>query len=360
MASTKTAPKKTDEFGIERVTQDDPGVVDRYREKWPWFDHVMRMQERYGSMGGNQYAAGITYFSVLSMFPILMLVFAAVGFVLANHPTAVIEVQDRINSSISGDLSEPVNKILDTAIEQRSTVAGIGGLTALWSGLNWMNHLRYGVSMMWKADPTEGNFAIRKLWDLIGLIALLFALIIAFGVTAAGSSSLTAILLEKLSLDHIPGITYIVFALTLVIGLLVNFIVFVGLLRYLPRTHVPRAAAVKGAILGAVAFEIFKQIGTVFFSKALDNPAGATFGPIIGVMVLLYFVWRILLYSSAWAATTEESLEQTHTPVPEPAVIRVRNDVDPVPDPKASAMLVGTGAAIGAAGIAVARKMFGR
>ncbi|MCK7674841.1 YhjD/YihY/BrkB family envelope integrity protein [Corynebacterium pygosceleis] len=360
MASTKTAPKKTDEFGIERVTQDEPGVIDGYREKWPWFDHVMRMQERYGTMGGNQYAAGITYFSVLSMFPILMLVFAAVGFVLANHPAAVVEVQERINSSVSGDLSEPVNRILDTAIAQRSAVAGIGGLTALWSGLNWMNHLRYGVSMMWRADPTEGNFVIRKLRDLLGLIALLLALIVAFGVAAAGSSGLTEILLEKLNLSHIPGITLMVFALTLVIGLLVNFVVFVGLLRFLPRTHVPGAAAVKGAILGALAFEVFKQIGTVFFSKALDNPAGATFGPIIGVMVLFFFVWRILLYSSAWAATTEESLEQTHTPVPEPAVIRVRNDVDTVPDPKASAALIGAGAAIGAAGIALVRKLTGR
>ncbi|MEZ2121555.1 MULTISPECIES: inner membrane protein YhjD [unclassified Corynebacterium] len=360
MASSKTAPKQTDEFGIERVNQDDPGFLQQYRDKWPWFDHIMRMQERYGEMGGNQYAAGITYFSVLSMFPILMILFATVGFILANNPDAVVQLQQRISESVSGDVGEPVNRILETAISQRSTVAGIGGLTALWSGLNWMNHLRYGVSKMWKCDPSEGNIVKRKLRDLAGLIGLLLALILAFGVTAVGASGLTVTLLEKVNLDGIPGISVIVYLVALIVGLITNFCVFFCLIKFLPRTGVPRVSAVKGALIGAVVFEAFKQIGSVFFSKALSNPAGATFGPIIGVMVLLFFVWRILLYCSAWAATTAESLKKTRTPIPEPAVIRVRNDVDPIPDTKASVALVGAGAAIGAVGIAVVKKMLRR
>ena len=53
---TKAHPDETDHYGIERSHSDDTGAVDKVRERSPFIDHVMRMTERYGSNGGNQYA----------------------------------------------------------------------------------------------------------------------------------------------------------------------------------------------------------------------------------------------------------------------------------------------------------------
>ena len=52
----------------------------------PWFDHVMRAQQRYNDSKGDFYAAGITYFTIFALFPLLMVGFAAGGFVLASQP----------------------------------------------------------------------------------------------------------------------------------------------------------------------------------------------------------------------------------------------------------------------------------
>ncbi|CQD05781.1 ribonuclease [Mycolicibacterium conceptionense] len=49
-----------------------PGFLDRLRARFPWFDHVMRAQERYNDCNGNFYAAGITYFTIFALFPLLM------------------------------------------------------------------------------------------------------------------------------------------------------------------------------------------------------------------------------------------------------------------------------------------------
>lgn len=98
----------------------------------------------------------------------------------------------------------------------------------------------------------------------------------------------------------------------------------------------------------------------MFFSNALSNPAGATFGPIIGIMVLLYFIWRILLYCSAWAATTEESLEHIKLPAPTPAVIRVRQDVTPQVSGPDTGTVLGIGAALGAVGSWAVGRLFKR
>lgn len=329
--------------------EEKPGMLDKYRAKWGWFDHLMRMNERFGKQGGNQFAAGITYFSVLSLFPVLMLVFAGLGFALARDPQTLAQIQHKVTEAAGGDLGQSLNDIIKTAIEQRGAMAGIGGLTALWSGLGWMNNLRYGVSKMWRVDPTGEGFLKTKLMDLLGLIGLFLALILAFGVTALGNQTLANRVLEALHLAQIPGMFIVIQIVTLALALLANFLVFFWLIKYLPRTKVPVRSAVQASIIGAIAFEIFKRLGSMFFANALNNPAGATFGPVIGVMVLMYFVWRILLYCSAWAATTRESMIiSQEMRVPGPATIAVRRDAANH-NSVGGAGLLGIGALAGAA-----------
>lgn len=69
-----------------------PGVLDRFRTRYKWFDHVMLAQERYNDSKGDFYAAGITYFTIFALFPLLMLAFATAGFILASQPDLLAEV----------------------------------------------------------------------------------------------------------------------------------------------------------------------------------------------------------------------------------------------------------------------------
>ncbi len=334
-----------DEYGIERAHQNELGVVDRYRKKWPWFDHIMLMQDRYSTLGGSQFAAGITYFSVLSMFPLLMLAFAVVATILASRPELLAEIQDRAAALFEGSLGDTVREIIATAIDQRGTMFGIGGLTALWSGLSWMNNVRYGVSMMWRYPLTEGNFIKTKVRDLGDLMTIFISIFLAFVITAVGNSDLTITILTWLKLDQIPGITLTTNLVSLVLGFLANYLVFFWLLKMLPRGEVPMKSALQASLIGAVSFEIFKQVASWYFASTLKNPAGATFGPIIGLMVMFYLIWTMLMYCTAWCATTKESLAIAQLDTPAPAVINVREEVgDQIPQKQT----FGFGVAIGA------------
>lgn len=304
------------------------GALDKFRSKWPWFDHIMEMQERYTDKGGNQFAAGITYFSVLSIFPLLMLTMAIVAMVLAGNQGLMDRVTEQISNSASGEMGETLNTILAQAVDQRGSVFSVALLLALWTGLTWISHLRIGASAMWNVSGKPESFIGGKIKDLIGLVVLILSLIVAMVITVVGNSGITNRLLEALNLADVPGIFILTYLVSLALGLLANYLVFAWMLGYLPRTKVHRRSVAKAALIGAVLFEVFKQFATVFFANALGNPAGAAFGPIIGVMVLLYFIWRIMLYCSAWAATTPESLEQqSFDDAPGPAIIQVREAV---------------------------------
>ena len=171
-------------------------------------------------------------------------------------------------------------------------------------------------------------------------------MIIAFGVTAAGSSGLTQKIFEQVGIDSFPGMDAVIVLAGIVIGLIANFLVFWWMVAFLPRTKVPTKSGLIGAAIGAVAFELIKQLSTVIMSSAAGNPAGAVFGPVIVLMVVMYLIWRVVLYVSAWMATTHESLELLEPPVPDQAVIRVRTEVKQGPN---AGVALGAGAALGAA-----------
>ena len=70
----------------------------------------MRAQERYQDSKGDFYAAGITYFTIFALFPLLMVGFAVGGFVLASKPELLAEVEDADQVDMSGDLGRAAHQ----------------------------------------------------------------------------------------------------------------------------------------------------------------------------------------------------------------------------------------------------------
>src|SRR6476659_3592916 len=168
-----------------------PGVLDRFRTRFPWFDHIMRAQERYNDSKGDFYAAGITYFTIFALFPLLMVGFAAGGFVLANTPELLAELEAKIKGAVSGDLGQQLISLMDSAINSRTSVGIIGLATAAWAGLGWMANRREALSQMWgllRQEPP--GFLRTKLSDLVAMMGLFAAIVVTIALSALSNSGL--------------------------------------------------------------------------------------------------------------------------------------------------------------------------
>lgn len=116
-------------------------------QRQPVIAHLIRATERFNDRLGNQFGAAITYFSFLSMIPILMVSFAAGGFVLASHPMLLQDIFDKILQNISDPtLAATLKNTINTAVQQRTTVGLVGLAVALYSGINWMGNLREAIT----------------------------------------------------------------------------------------------------------------------------------------------------------------------------------------------------------------------
>jgi membrane protein len=324
-----------------------PGILDRLRTRYTWFDHVMLAQERYRDSKGDFYAAGITYFTIFALFPLLMIAFSITGFVLASQPDLLAEVTDKIKSTVSGDLGDQLVKLMDSAIESRTSVGIIGLATAAWAGLGWMANLREALSQMWGLLRREPKGFVRtKLSDLLAIGGLFAAIVVTVALTAVGSSGLMRQVVEWLGLQGLPGMSIALRVASIVISILVSWLLFTWMIARLPRESISFRSAARAGLLVAVAFEIFKLVASMFLKYVVTGPAGATFGPVLGLMVFAYITARMILFATAWAATSRENLEAAPVDPPVAAQITPRVQVREGMGP-AGAL---TAAAVGALG----------
>jgi membrane protein len=333
----------TDETETETEKDATPSKLDQLRARYPWLDHLVRAGARYTDHHGDHYAAAITFFSILSMVPLLMIAFAVAGYVLFFNPSLLDEIRQAINAALPPSLAATINPIIDQAIAQRNTVAGFGLLTALYSGIGWMTNLREALSEQWAQSPEPPALPKRLLFDLSALFGLGIALVGSFAITGL-ASGFAATVLDFVGLGDQGWAQFLLGLLGVVLGLVANFLVFLWVIARLPRQHTPIRSAVKAALLGAVGFEILKQIMTFYLSLVTNSPSGVVFGSLLGLLVFVNFVSRFILFVTAWAATAAGVEKEESVPVPVPAVIRPEVVVRSGPDGATTAGLLGAGA----------------
>lgn len=327
-----------------------PSRLQRYRQRYRWFDHLMRAGEAYSANNGDHYAAAITYFSVLSLVPLMMLSFAAMGFVLAGNPQLLDYLQDQIRTTAPGGVGELLNDVIQVAIDSRSSVGIVGLLVATYSGLGWMGNLRDALTAQWAQPPESVGFLRTKMVDLLALLGLGLALVVSFTVTGGGTQ-FTGLLLNLVGLADVFWARLVVRLLAVVLSLTGMWLVFLWVLARLPRKPVTLSSAMRAAVLAAVGFELLKQAFAIYLDTVSNRPTGQVFGPVIGLMVFAFFVSRFMLFVTAWAATAKENREpRVLAPPPPPAVIHPQVVIGSRPGVRSAVGLVGLGALAGALG----------
>ncbi len=270
-------------------------ALERLRRRYPWLDHAVRAQQRYDQSQGDFYAAGITYFTIFAMFPVLMVGFAVVGFVLARRPDRLAEIDSWVKAAVPGEFGEQIISLMDAAIASRTSVGVIGMATALYVGLLWMQRLRAALSQMWGQQFPPPGFLNTKVSDVIALVAAFVASLLTIGFGVLATSALRLAGSVRLG--------------SLVVSVLVAWLLFTVMIARLPHDPVPLRRCAGAGLLAAVGFEGFKQVGSIYLQAVLHSPAGAVFGPVLGLMVFAYMTARLVLFATAWAAERDAETE---------------------------------------------------
>lgn len=249
----------------------------------------MRAQQHYDRAQGDIYAAGISYFTIFAMFPLLMMGFAVMGFMLASRPRLLADIDGRVKAAVPGEIADQVIALMDSAIASRTSVGLIGLGTAVYVGLLWMQRLREALTQMWQESTPATGFLQTKFSDLRALVSAFIASLATIGLTAIADPAV------KLA----GGLR----AVSLLGSMLVSWAFFTWMIARLPRQPVPPKRCARAGLIASVGFELFKQAGSIYLRTVMHGPAGTAFGPVLGLMVFAFVTARLVLFATAWAAT---------------------------------------------------------
>jgi len=283
--------------------------IDRVMKN-PVVAHAMAAMNRYNKRLGPQFAAGITYFSVLSMVPILMFAFSMLGMTLTVlRPDLLDQVKALLDAELGAtDLSESLGKAVDHAFQNWASVASVAVVTAAYSGSNWVGNLKRAVRVMWSekvADAARrGNFFIEIALNLATFLGLLVCVAVSLGVASVGGGFSREVI-EWLGWSHLPGIGFVFQAVSVVLTLLASWILIAFLFVAMPRKRAKPRAWLIGTLIGAVLITLLQQVAGRLVGLFSNNPASAIFGPVIVLMLVLNLLATIILMSAAWVGTDE-------------------------------------------------------
>jgi len=313
--------------------------------------HLIRAITRYGDRLGSQFAGAMTYFSFLSLVPILMVGFAVGGIVLANNQPLLDELQAQVAKLLPG-IAERVNELINGVVANPLGIGIVGLLIALYSGIGWMGNLRKAVRALWRPEfeedkATVDNVFIATLKDLGSLAGLAVAIVLSLGLSAFGVQFQTT-LLDLLGLGDQDWLKPVVAATSILIAMAADVLIFLWVYTVLPGRALqsPMKARLRGSILAAIGFEVLKFV-LINLLPAISGGSRTAqiFGPVIGVLFFFNLVSQLVLFIAAWVATAEGGPELDEGPleeVPE-ATLVVRKDSSAT----RAAALVGVGAAVG-------------
>jgi len=275
-------------------------------------DHAVRTQEHYGHVKAGQQAGAVTYFGFLSVFPILALAFFVVGYVAKVVPESRDTLVDAIDSMLPGIIGTGDNQLQLEDIENAAGTVGLIGLVGvLYSGLGWLSALRDAlITVFALPDREQPSFLLGKVRDLLTLVVIGVVMLVAVAVTGV-VAGFSEDLLDWVGLSTELG--WLVKLLTISLGLPVDTLLFLVMFRLLAAPDIPWRALLSGAVLGAVGFELLKQVSTLLFTMTEGQPAFQAFGIALILVVWINYTSRITMYAAAWAWTHPVAVQQRAT-----------------------------------------------
>jgi membrane protein len=295
------------------VTAIDQQVKEKVKalRQVPAVAHVLRMNTRYGTRLGNQFAGAITYFSLLSMVPILMFAFSACGFTLTVlRPDVLERVQAAIVVQLQGApdaLKAQLTGLISGLLRNWASVGLVGLLSSMYSSAGWAGNLKSAVRAQTRPrfDMKERKrfILLEVLLNLAILLGLLVILAVTFAL-AVMATSLTGAIVHWLALDEVPGIKLLLRIVGPILSAFAGWAMFVYLYKVLPEVKFPFRIIAWGALFGSAGLFVLQYLTGFLMGLFSGNPAAAAFGPVIVLMLFFNLFARLNLYVAAWIATS--------------------------------------------------------
>lgn len=261
--------------------------------------------------------AAISYYTVFSIAPLLLIVIAVAGFVWGREAVQG-EIVGQLAGLIGQDGATGVQALIESANKPvKGVVATIVSVIVLIIGATTVfGELQSALDRIWQVPPAE---KISGLWATLRSRLLSLGFILGLGflllVTLVASAGVAAF--GGWANGLLPGWELLLQVINTVISLGIATVLFAMIFKIMPQAKVSWRDVWVGAAVTAVLFEAGKTLIGLYIGKSGVTSSFAAAGSLVVLLVWVYYSAQILLLGAefTWVYAHEHgSLAQVKNP----------------------------------------------
>ncbi len=233
----------------------------------------------------GQSAASMAYYTLFSLFPLLLLL-VSIGSAFLNEPGITDQILRFVNRTIPGSQVLVIEN-LSQLVKARQAIGAVGLVTLLWSASNAFAVLGTNVEAAWP-ETHRRNYLENRL-SALAIIAVMVALLFVYilGITLLHLLVwLQLPLVSQLNLVETGAWNWI----SLVLSWLVVFGLLFGIYRWVPKTKVPARSALTSAVLSTLFLLVLNWLFNLLLVFVMQNYE-LVYGSLSAVLALMFYTY---------------------------------------------------------------------
>jgi membrane protein len=250
-----------------------------------------------------QFSAALSFYTVLSLSPLVLIVVAAAGLVWGEQPVRS-ELVSQIGDLIGQDGADTVRTVLERTTLAKQSIASVifGVITLLFGATTVFAQLQSSLNQIWGVKTAAvGTVTRRKvLWSLIRTRLLSLALVLVVGFLLLVSllvSALLAAFHDYLS-RIFPGAGMLWELVNFLVSLLVITILIAMVYRVLPDVRLAWPDVWIGAVTTSVLFGVGKLLIGLYLGHASIGSSYGAAGSLVVFLVWVYYSSLIMFFGA--------------------------------------------------------------
>jgi membrane protein len=271
-----------------------------------FFVRIINAGRHFADKGGTTLAAAIAYYLAFSLFPLMLVLVAGIGWAF-RATAAGHDAQQRVMAAIAEQASPTLRDQMEAAfnaVEQKAAAGGSLGIVVLIvASVAIFTQLDYAFDQIWDR-PSSGAQGIRG-WIGNLVFVRLKALLMLIGVGAFVIAVMIASLVwqgvESAVASTVEAPAWVRQSTQPVLHIALNFLAFTTLYAFVPKTHVRAKAAFAGGALAALLWEVGRQVLAAYVLRRNLPTAYGVIGSFMAIMLWTYYAMIVILFGAAYA-----------------------------------------------------------
>jgi membrane protein len=230
-------------------------------------------------------AASLSYYTAVSIAPLLVLVVVIVGFFLGQQ-TAESQLITQLQAAMGTEGSQFLATILENADQpQLASAAGLLSFaTLIWGSTNLFAQLQNSLNKIWNVARKPGG----GIWATLRSRLLSFSMVLGVAFLLLVSLVLSTVLTTVVDIGHglLPGADWVWQVVNFLVSFGVITFLFAAIYKVLPDADVAWRDVWLGAAVTALLFSIGKFVLGLYLANA-----GNAYGAVGSVVVFLLWVF---------------------------------------------------------------------